>query len=366
MAEGSVSKNYVQAFPGKIAVITYVPSINTEDFNSADQLKAKYGEDKVLHYTMPENFIAEKDVLIDTFAKMAEDKEIKALIISQAVPGMNAAVDKFKETRDDAFIIYGINHEPTAESARRANLIMMPDQAGMGRSMVNQAKKQGAKVFVHYSFPRHMAIYSLSSCHDSIKKTCEAEGLVFVDAEALDPTAKAGVSGAQKFITEDVPKFIAKYGEDTAFFSTSCQLQSALIKAVVDCHAIYPQPCCPSPYHGFPEALGIETDGKLAGLYDIINEICSIAGEKNMSDRLSTWPVSTTMLLTNAGAEYAIKWVKGGVGKTGIDNTALIECMDNYIDEVVGEECHVHMSSYSEGEVTYNNFKVVLMSYFDF
>jgi len=356
----------IHAFSGKIAVITDAASANKDDFHSADHLLVKYGAKKIIRATWPENFISEKEQMIKTVTTLAADPEIKALILNQAVDGSNATVDKLRETRDDLFIVYCNTNEDPSASAFRANLHLMLNDIGMGEAIVKQARKQGAKAFVHYSFERHMSKKKLSNRRDMIQKTCASEGLKFIDVTGLDPTGETGLAAAQQFIRESVPKLVAEYGEDTAFFCTNCHLQISLIMAVVDCHAIYPQPCCPSPYHGFPEALGIETEDAYNDLNRIISEACRIAEEKNMTDRLSTWPVSSTMMFSNAGAEYAIKWIKGEVPRTSIDNRALLECMNNYITEVVGEESNVYMTSYSENGITYNNIKLVLMGYLDF
>jgi hypothetical protein len=157
---------------------------------------------------------------------------------------------------------------------------------------------------------------------------------------------------------------VARYGANTAFFATNCGMQIPLIKTVVDGRAIYPQPCCPSPYHGFPSALGIEASG--GGLADInwmINETRKIATENNMTGRLSTWPVPASMTWTNAGAEYAIKWINGEVPKTSIDDRVLAECISAYIQETVGTNVDATMISYTESGATYDNFKMVLMGY---
>ena len=352
-------------FPGKIAVITSPASVSYDVFHSADRLIAKYGAGKIVKATWPENFIAGKNKMIETFAALAEDREIRAFIINHAVPGTAAAVDKLKEIRDDTFIVYCMIYEPVYETAMRANLIFEPNELTMGSAMVKQAKKQGAKTFVHYSFPRHLSLVTILGRRDMIRKTCSEEGIQFVDAAAPDPVGEAGIASARQFILEDVPKLAARYGEDTAFFNTSCQMQVPLIKSVVDCHAIYPQPCCPSPFHGFPEALGIKTDDGFADLNHVIGEACRIAEEKNMTDRLSTWPVSASMMFANAGAEYAIKWINGQAPKTGIDEIALKDCMSAYVKEVVGEGVEVEMTSYSENGITYDNFKLLLMSYLD-
>jgi len=347
-------------FPGKIAVVTNTVDQNEEEFRSAEQLIAKYGN-KIVHVTWPVNFMAEQEQMVTTVARLAADKDIKALIINQAVPGSNPAVDKLKETRKDVFIVYCSPQENPPDVAARVNLILMPNEFAMGEPMVQQAQKQGAKKFVHYSFPRHMSQVMLSGRRDRIKQECSRLGLEFIDATAPDPTGDAGVTGAQQFILEDVPKMVARYGKDTAFFSTNCAMQIPLIKAVVDTGAIYPQPCCPSPFHGFPSALGIQAKG--LDIKYMIAETRKALAAKNELGRLSTWPIPASMMYTVAGAEYAIKWINGQVPKTGIDSKVLAECMSNYIKEVTGEDIKVNMESYSEGGKTFDNFKVLLVDY---
>jgi len=201
----------------------------------------------------------------------------------------------------------------------------------------------------------------LSGRRDLIRQACAEEGIQFVDATAPDPTSDAGVTGAQQFILEDVPKMVARYGDDTAFFSTNCAMQIPLIKAVVDNHAIYPQPCCPSPFHGFPSALGIEARG--LDIKYMVDETRKIAADADMLGRLSTWPIPGSMMYTVAGAEYAIRWIKGEVPQTGIDNEALRECMSDYIKEISGDDLDVEMIAYAEGDQVYDNFKLLLVDY---
>jgi len=352
-------------FPGRIAVITMPPAINDDDFHSVDRLLERYGAEKIIHSAWPEDFMGEHDKMMATVAKLAQDREVNTVIISQAVPGTNAAIDKFKETRDDVFIIFASTRETAASAAARANLLLGPNEPGLAAAIVGQARKQGAKVFVHYSFPRHMAQDLLRERREIMHLECLKEGVLFVDAMAMDPADRHGLASAQQFIVENVPKLVAYYGHDTAFFATNCHLQVPLIKAVVNSRAIFPQPCCPSPFHGFPEALGIDTKGGFADLTYLIGEACRIAAEKNMTDRLSTWPVSGSMLFTNAGAEYAIKWIKDEVSRNDFDDRILAQCMNSVIAEAVGEECNVNLTSYSEGDKTYNNYKLVLMGYLD-
>jgi hypothetical protein len=350
-------------FPGKIAVISSDVSQNEEEFRAGEQLVKKYGSDKVTLVTWPANFMAEQEQMVTIVQRLAADKDLKALIINQAVPGTNPAVDKLLETRKDVFIVYCTPQENPPDVSRRANLTLMPDELAMGPTMVKQAKALGAKVFVHYSFPRHMSQPLLSGRRDLIRQNCATEGLQFVDATSPDPTSDAGVTGSQQFILEDVPRLISRYGKDTAFFSTNCSQQIPLIKAIVDAGGIYPQPCCPSPYHGFPSALGIGSGEGLPDINWMISETRKVLASKNEIGRVSTWPAPASMTWTCAGAEYAIKWIKGEVPKTGIDNKALADCISTYIKEVTGSNVDASMVAYEENGITYDTFKMILMGY---
>jgi len=356
------------SFSGKVAVITNIPfhSQNDEEFWSGEQVLAKYGSGSVIHLTWPAFFLQEKEQVDAVISTLSLNREVRVLVINQTIQGCNAAVDKLRRFRDDIFVVYCVAHENPVVSAGLADLVLTPDRLSIGSVIIKQAKKQGAKTFVHYSFPRHMSGGLRVACRDLMRETCSAEDIEFVDATAIDPLGDAGVSTAEQFILEDVPKIVARYGENTAFFSTNCLLQVPLIKAICDTHAIFPQPCCPSPMHGFPEALGIQTEEGMDDLNYVIGEACRIAEEKNMTDRLSTWPVSASMMFTSAGTEYAIMWIKGTVPESKIDNNVLMDCMNAYVIDVIGEASNVYMDSCTENGITYDNFKLILMSYLDF
>lgn len=344
---------------GKVAIVTNTLSQNEEEYRSAQAVVAKYGEEKIVHVLWPDNFMAEQEQMVSIVSKIAADPEIKALIINQAVPGTNAAVDKLLETRDDMFIVYSTPQENPPDVAARADLILQPDELKMGDNIPVQAQKLGAKTFVHYSFPRHMSQVLLSARRELMKTKCAEIGLKFVDATAPDPQGESGVPGAQQFILEDVPKMVAEYGKDTAFFSTNCAMQTPLIKACVDAGAIYPQPCCPSPYHGYPTALGIESgDYSEDSLKNTIAATAKVLEEKGVLGRFSTWPVPVAMMSTVASAEYAIKMMNGEVSADGLDIKALEQCMADYAGVAVST------SPYAEdGGKTYDNYRLIIMDF---
>lgn len=348
----------------KIGIITGTVAQNEEEYRAAQDVKKKLGDDRVVLQTYPEKFMDEQETVIANIAGVASDPQVKALVICQAVPGTSAAIDKVKETRDDLLIIVGTSGEDPAMIAERADVCLQTDDLGMGYAVIEQAKKMGAETFVHYSFPRHMSYALLAARRELFRENCEKQGLAFVDATAPDPTGDAGISGSQQFILEDVPKKVAEYGEDTAFFSTNCAMQTPLIKSVYDEHAIYPQPCCPSPFHGFPSALEVNMpeENKGDALY-LIEELRRILAENDMTGRMSTWKVPINMMFIEAGADYAVKWIEGDV-KEKLDTEALKKSFEDYAKRFA-DDLNVKITEYDEDGTVYDNYLLILSDFID-
>ncbi|MFZ5967973.1 MAG: DUF3798 domain-containing protein [Bacillota bacterium] len=345
----------------KIGIMTGTVSQNEEEYRAAERVMARY-PDIILHQTSPDNFMKEQETTIANVLAMASDPDCKAIVICQAIPGTSAAIDKAREINPDILFIAGVPGEDPDMIASKADIVLQADELGMGYSIIEQAAKQGAKTFVHYSFPRHMSYQLLSMRRDIFKEQCELKGIKFVDATAPDPTGDAGVPGAQQFILEDVPRKVAELGKDTAFFSTNCAMQEPLIKASLDQGAIYPQPCCPSPYHGFPGALGIEIPEDKAGDIDyVVEQVKAKIAEKGGTGRFSTWPVPVNMMFVDAGVEYAKAYLEGKTnGK--VDKEKLVEAFKNY----AGVDMKVdNLVSETSGKKL-DNFFMVLSDYITF
>lgn len=306
----------VEALDFKIGIVTGTVSQGEEEFRAAENMIAKYGKDSIKHVTYPDKFTEEQETTIAQITGLAADPDIKAIIICQAVPGTAAAIDKIKEERDDILFIAGVPHEDPETISARADIVLETDNLKRGETIVSLAKEMGAETFVHYSFPRHMSMELLAQRRDIMKETCEELGLKYVEVDAPDPTGDAGISGAQQFMIEDVPRQVEKYGKDTAFFNTNCSMQEPLIKAVLDAGAIYPEQCCPSPYHAYPGALGIEIPEEKAGDVNyMLEQIREKIKEADASGRFATWKVAANMAMLEGAVEYAVDYGKGEVEK---------------------------------------------------
>jgi len=347
----------------KIGIFTGTVTQNEEEYRAAENVQAKYGADKIIIQTYPDKFMDEQETVIANLAGLAADPDVKALVICQGVPGTSAAIDKVKEMRDDLLIIVGTPGEDPPMIAERADVVLMADELGMGSAIIEQAKKQGAEVFVHYSFPRHMSYALLAARRDLFKENAARLEIEFVDATAPDPTGDAGVSGTKQFILEDIPRMVAKYGKNTAFFGTNCGMQDAMITAIVEEKAIFPQPCCPSPTHGFPNAMELDIPKDKTGDFAyIIDEITAKTAEAGMTGRLSTWPVPISMMFIEAGAEYAKAWIEEGFDK--MDDAQLDKAFQSYLADFGGGE--VAVTPLVENGTEISHFKMVLSSFLDF
>ncbi|HSH36986.1 DUF3798 domain-containing protein [Schnuerera sp.] len=321
----------------KIGLVTGTVSQGEEEFRAGENLVAKYGKDVIKHITYPDKFSQEQETTIAQIVSLSTDEDVKAIVICQAVPGTAPAIDKIRETRDDILFIAGEPHEDPDTIASRADIILSPDQLKRGSFIINTAHEMGAKTFVHYSFPRHMSMELLSQRRDIMKNACDELGIEFVEIDAPDPTGDAGIPGTQQFILEDVPRQVEEYGKDTAFFGTNCAMQEPLIKSVLDQGAIYPEQCCPSPYHAYPGALGLEIPEDKAGDIDyMIEQIKEKIAEKNGTGRFGTWKYPANMTWIEAGVEYAIRYGKGEIEK--FDKDAMLSALQNIAGDTVEME----------------------------
>jgi len=353
------SSNEAASSDYKIGIITGTVSQGEEEYQAAQNLKAKYG-DKVVTATYPDNFSTETEQTIATVTNMAADPDVKAIVFVQAVPGATAAINKVKETRDDILFVTGVCAEDPAVIAAAADICMLVDEIQMGTTIIEQAAKMGAKTFVHISFERHLGYATISARQALFKENCARLGLEYVEATAPDPTGDAGVTGAQAWVTENIKVYVDQYGKDTAFFCTNCSMQVPLIQQCAELGAIYPQQCCPSPYHGYPSAFNISTEGHEGDVPYMLEQITAKVAEYGNTGRMSTWEVPVNMVMIEAGFNYAEKWIKGEITER-CDEAALLK----EIQAIAGDAASI--SKYADeasGEIA--NFFMILCPFYDF
>ena len=345
----------------KIAILTGTVSQGEEEFRAAEKAVQVWGADHIITDTYPDNFMSEQETTVSKLVAFAADPDVKAIVMCQAVPGATPAIEKIREMgREDILFIAGTPQEDPAVISGAADIVMYADEVAQGDSIMEKCAEWGIEVFIHYSFPRHMAMELIVARHELLQANADALGIELVDVTAPDPTAEAGLSASQQFILEDVPQQMAKYeGKKVAFFTTNCGMQPSLQEAILtQPNAYYPQPCCPSPYHAFPATLGLE----LAVGGDDVAALEAIAAKLNEYDavgRYSTWASPVAMTIIELGVEYAKGYIDGTITSRN-DGAKLTELFTNKIPGAV-------VANYTNAEgTTFDNYYTILLAPVDF
>jgi len=341
----------------KIAIMTGTVSQGEEEFRAAEKAVQTYGKEHVVTATYPDNFMSEMETTVSQLVSFASDPDVKAIVMCQAVPGAKAGFDKIREMgRDDILLIAGTPQEDPAVISAAADIVMYADEGAQGDTIMQTCADWGIDVFIHYSFPRHMAMELIVARHELLEKNAAALGIEMVDVTAPDPTAEAGLSASQQFILEDVPQQLAKYpGKKVAFFTTNCGMQPSLQAACLDePNAYYPQPCCPSPYHAFPATLGLEL--AIGGDdTEALKQIASKLNEHDAVGRFSTWASPVAMTIIEIGAEYAKAYIDGTVTSRN-DSAQLVRMFNNKIEGA-------KVSTYTDvNGNTFDNYYTILLA----
>ena len=345
----------------KIAILTGTTSQGEEEFTAASKLVEDH-PGQALHDTYPDNFSSEVETTISKLIAFASDPDVKAIIFVQGVQGAVSAFTQIKDSlgRDDILLICGVPAEDPADISAAADIVLAVDEIGCGYQVADKAAEWGCDVIVHYSFARHLSYETIVAKRDAMKMTAEGYGIEFVERDCPDPTGDAGMSGAQAAVLEDVPKVMQEYaGKKVCFYCTNCGIQVALQQAVLAAgdDAYYALPCCPSPFHGYQEAFGLDaTYGDIEGA--IVN-LANFLDENGATGRFSTWAIPVNMSMINASYEYACAYAEGKIEK--VDEAFLTECFS----KAAGSEAILGKYTDATGTVQ-ENYYLIQFSPIDF
>lgn len=315
-----------------IGIVTGTVSQSEDELRGAEAFIKEYGDVDnggiVKHVTYPDNFMNEQETVIAQIAGLADDPDMKVIVVNQSVPGTSAAFKKIRETRPDILLLAGTPQEDTNMIEEAADLAIDVDNVKRGYLMVLAAKKMGAKTFVHISFPRHMSIELLSRRKSIMEEACKDLGLTFASETAPDPMSDVGIPGAQQFILEKMPSWVEKYGKDTAFFCTNDAQTEPLLKMVAQLGAIFVEPDLPSPIMGYPGAFGIDLKDEAGDWPAILKKVEDTVVQKGGGKRMGTWAYSFNYTTTEALAEFGKRVVEGTAQKDSFDD--LMACFEKY------------------------------------
>ncbi len=300
-----------------IGIVTGSYSQSEDDRRGAEAFRDKYGDDEVILAIYPDNFTEELETTIGIIEGFADDPDMKAVIVNQAVDGTAEAFRRIHEKRPDILCIAGEAYEDFSDIGQYADLVVNYDFISRGYLMIRTAHELGCDTFVHISFPRHMAYESVSRQVAVMKAACEEFGMKFAMEEAPDPTTDVGVPGAQSYILEHAPGWVEKYGQRSAYFCTNDAHTEPLIKSLMETGGYFIEADLPSPLMGYPGALDLDLTGSTGDFQKITEEVEKAVVAKGGAGRFGTWTYSYGFSVSAGLAEHARNVI---LGKSSIDN----------------------------------------------
>jgi len=303
-----------------IGIVTGSVSQSEDDRRGAEAFQEKYGEDRVILATYPDNFTEELETTVQTIVNLSDDPEMKAIIVNQAIPGTTEAFRQIKERRPDIICIAGESHEDLPEIGSAADLVCNNDFVARGYLIIRTAHELGCDTFVHISFPRHLSYETMSRRAAIMKAACEEFGMNFVMESAPDPTTDVGVPGAQAYIAEHVPEWVEKYGQNSAYFCTNDAHTEPLLRGLLENGGYFIEADLPSPLMGYPGALGLDLTEEAGDFTKILAKVESAVVEKGGAGRFGTWAYSYGYTVSAGLAQHAMNVIDGNSELTDIDD----------------------------------------------
>ncbi len=288
----------------KIGIVTPTLTVSEDEFRAAAEMVQKY-PDLVVHKTLPENFATDKEGCISVVTSLADDPEMKYIIFDNGMEGIIPAFQTIREKRPDIVTMVSCNDDPKLLN-EYVDIAISTDWNRRGETIPTKAHNMGAKTFIHYSFPTHMASESKSVRRDIMKDTCEKLGMEFVEITTPDPQTGNGRAAMLQFLQEDIPRQIEKYGPDTNIFGTNCPMYDVILDEAFEKKFIVAEQCCPTPTQAYPTVLNLEITEEDLGDYDKINSmITEKAAEAGMTGRLSGWAMPSSVYIPKFKIELA-------------------------------------------------------------
>jgi hypothetical protein len=309
-ATQEVSQEEAASTAYKIGIVTPTLSTSEDEYRGAENMVAKY-PGVVKHITLPENFAAEIETGLSQITSLADDPEMKAIIVVSGQSGLLPALQKVEEVRPDIITMTAPIWDDPELMSEYIDVCLDTDWVRRGESIARKAHDMGAKTIIHYSFPTHMAKEVIVSRKDMMKQTAEELGMTFVEVSTPDPQTGNGPSAMQQFLREDIPRQIEKYGVDTNIFGTNCPMYDVIIDEALKQKFIVAEQCCPTPTQAYPAVMNLEISEEDAGDFEKINNmIREKAAAADMTDRLAGWPIPVTVFVPELSVELAIKMIE--------------------------------------------------------
>ncbi|KAF1085154.1 hypothetical protein SPSYN_01290 [Sporotomaculum syntrophicum] len=340
----------------KIGVVTPTLSTSEDEFRTAAMMAEKY-PDIVKHITLPENFSTEIETAISQITSLADDPQMKAIIVISGQSGLLPALQKVEETKPDIITMTAPIWDDPVLMSKYVDVNLDTDMIGRGETIARKAHEMGAQTIIHYSFPTHLAKEMISQRKNMMEKTANQLGMQWVEVVTPDPQTGDGTGPMLQFLREDIPRQIAKYGKDTNIFGTNCPMYDVIIDEALKEKFMVAEQCCPTPTQAYPTVMGLEISEEDAWNWDKLNQMISEkAAAAGMTGRLGGWPMPATVFVP----QYAIELAKQMIEDPGFDFQSL-DSLNQFAKDTLGYPVTFSKLKPTEDGPALENYNVVIM-----
>ena len=274
------------------------------------QLAGAYDK-SVMTVAIPDDSVSNTLQVARTAIATALDPEVRVMIFSGAAADVANALKQVREKRDDVTLIVCDPVEDTAEMRAYADLILRVDYKAYAADAVKRAKEMGAESFVFLTSARELKLFEIAAMKQAAQTTCEKEKMTF-KAAAIPDMLDGGSTQAsgEQFIAEEVNRQYDKFGEKTALFCVSPQLQGAVARQAAQHGMIMPATFRPSPLM-IAEGVGVSMEGHEDDAAYAVQQMKKQADSLGLAGHVSTWGVNVPGALLRTAFAYAQAVVDG-------------------------------------------------------
>lgn len=339
----------------KVGVLCSPLSWGEENFRMVEKCMEKFGEDKIVVTTLPED--ADAQTIVSQASTMASEPEIGALVINEAVPGSIAAADAAKAINSELLVIMVNPSEDPPEVSKSADLGVMTVFEELTIAAAEQAAEKDCEVLVLEVPVDQQGMERAQMRINACQEKCDELGIELVTnslPSESDANTRPQMIQAAK---EDVYNKLAEYGDHVGFMSFSSFCATGIFTALCEEGRGYivgtPDPGPFGP--GFMDAFNITADADHILDMDWTNKaIADALAKKNMAGHFCNWEIPYFSTMMYGSIAYALAYLDGK------ENTIDIDTWMKYAKEsfALSDE-QVEYFPYEKDGKAYDNFAMV-------
>ncbi|MDR1109152.1 MAG: DUF3798 domain-containing protein [Deltaproteobacteria bacterium] len=315
--------------PYTIALITGDENQGGEDLMGAREMVRLYGDEKdgglIKHVIYGDEFIDDVDLTAAMIEDVARDPRVRVIVVNQAIAGTAEGFRRAKAINQDVICLSGEPHESPDVISQEADLVVAGDFISRGYLLPYSARQMGIDTFVHVSFDRHLSYSTMRQRLRIMEEASKDLGLEFAMEEAPDPIGEAGYDGATAFLMEAYPKWLEKYGPNTAFFATNDAHTEPILKQMAAYGGYFIEADIPSTLLGYPKAFDLNVEPFLGQWTDILNMVEKAVVDAGGGGRMGTWVYPLGYTQSAGLTEFGKLLAEGKTTITDIDT--LVDCL---------------------------------------